>query len=185
MDFKASVKDKIESYCAQTKLTHEELAEKVEVSSNTISKWVNGTSVISGDKLVRLAEAMNMSIDYLAGVKEIAPGDIPKEIAALSDIFQFDLAAHTVTITNHLAQYLTDLKEVDEAVAKGLPEEGRKYWIQGLQEKYRKRVLEEDTQYFTFEIHEKGFLEDHDRKLRLEYGKIPAPGAGYIEPPKE
>lgn len=49
-------------------LSQEELAEKLGVSRQSISKWESGTSLPEIDKLILLSEYFNVSVDYL--VKE-------------------------------------------------------------------------------------------------------------------
>ena len=50
------------------KLSQEQLAEKLGVSRQAISKWELGTSLPEIDKLILMSEFFNVSIDYL--VKE-------------------------------------------------------------------------------------------------------------------
>ena len=139
MDFKTSVSEKIVAYCKNTDCSQAELAEKIGVSGNTVSKWVNMTAVIGGDKLRLLAEVMGMSVDYLSGSRDIEPGDEAREITALSDILKIDLLNGTLTIPSSLVEYLKGVKLLEESIAQGIPEEIRSLAIAGLQAKYNEK----------------------------------------------
>ena len=63
-------------------LSQEELAEKLHVVRQTISKWEKGLSVPDADLLIRLAEVLNTSVGTLLGAT-VAPEETP-EIQQLS-----------------------------------------------------------------------------------------------------
>lgn len=63
-------------------LTQVQLAEKARVPSGTISHFENGVRKPSFDNLVKLAEALAVSTDYLLG-READPAAAGEEIAAL------------------------------------------------------------------------------------------------------
>ena len=48
-------------------LSQEQLAEKLNVTRQTISNWENGSKIPSAETLDRLSEILNVSIDYLLG----------------------------------------------------------------------------------------------------------------------
>lgn len=48
-------------------LTQEELADKLEVSRQSISKWENGDSMPDADKLIKLSDTLGLSLDDLTG----------------------------------------------------------------------------------------------------------------------
>ena len=60
--------EKIYEYRKQNRWSQEELADKLDVSRQTISKWEVGKAVPELDKLIKLAELFNISVDEL--VKE-------------------------------------------------------------------------------------------------------------------
>ncbi len=64
-------------------LSQEELAEKIGVSRQAISKWESGTSLPEIEKLISLSEYFNVSIDYL--VKEQAEDEQIKEKPKAAD----------------------------------------------------------------------------------------------------
>ena len=47
--------------------TQEELAEKMQVSRQSVSKWENGEAVPELAKIIRLSELLNVSMDELCG----------------------------------------------------------------------------------------------------------------------
>lgn len=63
-------------------LLQEELAEKVHVVRQTVSKWEKGLSVPDADLLIRLAEALDTSVSTLLG-EPVDPEETP-EIQRLS-----------------------------------------------------------------------------------------------------
>ncbi len=63
-------------------LSQEELAEKLHVVRQTISKWEKGLSVPDADLLIRLAEVLNTSVSTLLGAS-VEPEETP-EIQQLS-----------------------------------------------------------------------------------------------------
>ena len=50
-------------------LSQREVAERLNVNINTVSRWENGTQKIQIDNLVMLADLYNSSADYLLGRK--------------------------------------------------------------------------------------------------------------------
>ena len=50
-------------------LSQREVAERLNVNINTVSRWENGTQKIQIDNLVMLADLYNSSTDYLLGRK--------------------------------------------------------------------------------------------------------------------
>ena len=64
-------------------LSQEELAEKIHVVRQTISKWEKGLSVPDADLLIRLAEALDTSVSTLLGTA-VEPAEAT-EIQQLSE----------------------------------------------------------------------------------------------------
>lgn len=58
-------------------LSQEELAERIHVVRQTVSKWEKGLSVPDADLLIRLAEALDTSVSTLLG-DPVEPEEIPK-----------------------------------------------------------------------------------------------------------
>lgn len=63
------------------KISQEELAVRVNVVRQTISKWEKGLSVPDADMLVKLAEALDVSTEALLGEAEVPPKNDTETIA--------------------------------------------------------------------------------------------------------
>ena len=57
--------DKILELRRSNNLSQEELAEKLDVSRQSISKWESGTSIPDLNKIIKLSEIFGVSTDYL------------------------------------------------------------------------------------------------------------------------
>lgn len=66
-----SFSDKIRLLRSQNQLSQEDLAVKMEVSRQTISKWESGVTYPEIDKLIAISELFDVSTDYL--LKEPEP----------------------------------------------------------------------------------------------------------------
>ncbi len=75
--------EKIYMLRKKNNLSQEELAEKIGVSRQAISKWESGTSLPEIEKLISLSEYFNVSIDYL--VKEQAEDEQIEEKPKAAD----------------------------------------------------------------------------------------------------
>lgn len=72
--------DKIILLRKKAGLTQEELAELLEVSRQSISKWENGTSIPDMEKIIRLSDVFHVSTDALLREDlSVDPGDEPVE----------------------------------------------------------------------------------------------------------
>ncbi len=60
-----STMERIKKLRIERGISQEELAERVNVSRQTISKWENGLAVPSGDNLARLGKALEVPVDAL------------------------------------------------------------------------------------------------------------------------
>lgn len=59
-------------------MTQEELAERLSVSRQTVSKWENGDCMPDADKFIRLSDILEISLDELAGREvEVEPIVLP------------------------------------------------------------------------------------------------------------
>lgn len=58
-------------------LTQEQLAEKLGVTRQAVSRWESDTAYPETDKIVRMAALFGVSCDYLLGVGELPAGDKP------------------------------------------------------------------------------------------------------------
>ncbi len=60
-----TISEKLYKLRKQSGLSQEELAEKLNVSRQAISKWETGTSIPESDKLISISNFFEVSLDYL------------------------------------------------------------------------------------------------------------------------
>lgn len=60
----------------QKGISQKELAKKLGVSASTVSDWANGKTEPKGPNLIKAAEIIGVSVDYLAGGQEVATGNV-------------------------------------------------------------------------------------------------------------
>lgn len=58
--------EKIYNLRKANNLSQEQLAAKIDVSRQTISKWESGRSIPHGDKLIRLCSIFNVTLNYIS-----------------------------------------------------------------------------------------------------------------------
>ncbi len=59
-------------------MTQEELADRLSVSRQTVSKWENGECMPDAEKFIRLSDILGISLDELVGREaEVAPIVLP------------------------------------------------------------------------------------------------------------
>lgn len=69
--------DKILSLRKQANLTQEELAEKLEVSRQAISRWEMGTALPDAANLLRMSKLFGVTVDYLVNDEYASERDLP------------------------------------------------------------------------------------------------------------
>lgn len=69
--------EKLHSLRKKSGLSQEELAEKLDVSRQAISKWESGVSVPESEKLIVISSYFNVSVDYL--LKDEIKSPSPRE----------------------------------------------------------------------------------------------------------
>lgn len=70
-----SFSEKIVLLRKQAGLSQEELAEKLQISRQSISKWESGQSMPESDKLLSLSRALGSSVDFLLDDEKTSPAD--------------------------------------------------------------------------------------------------------------
>lgn len=85
----SSVGDKIYRLRKQNGLSQEELADKIEVSRQSVSKWETNTMTPGTEQIVALAKLFKVSIDYL-----ILNEEDRKEVAASQDLMPAKTKKH-------------------------------------------------------------------------------------------
>ena len=66
-------------------ITQDELAEKLDVSRQSVSKWENGECMPEAEKLIKLADILDISLDELTG-RETAAKSEPASNAPLATV---------------------------------------------------------------------------------------------------
>jgi len=85
----------------QKGISQKELAKKLGVSASTVSDWANGKTEPKGPNLIKAAEIIGVSVDYLAGGQEVVTGNVHTNNGIIGH-------AHApVTIINGLERFLT------------------------------------------------------------------------------
>lgn len=74
------ISEKIRELRKKAGLSQEELAEKIDVSRQSVSKWESAQTVPEMGKLIKLSEIFNVSLDYLISDENQAEDEMPQEI---------------------------------------------------------------------------------------------------------
>ena len=85
-----SMNNKIKELRKKKKLTQEELAEKINVTKLTISRWERGERVPKSDKAQQLADFLGVSVSYLLGYSDYKNKDMYLEEHSLDHIIESD-----------------------------------------------------------------------------------------------
>lgn len=78
--------EKIYKLRRKSGLSQEQLAEKIGVSRQAISKWEGGSSTPELDKLMALSEFFNLTIDELTSEQDINADTVDKERKTVCDL---------------------------------------------------------------------------------------------------
>lgn len=153
------------------------------VPETAVSKWLNGKGM-EISSAIEIADVLNTSLDYLTGRTKIEPGNEAKELSALDDILHFDPVDKTLRISKGLDIYLTELQKANEAMKNGMDRRVYDTWIEVAQKNYLQDIKNgaHKGEYVEYEVFPKGHLESKIKMLKQEYGRLPAPAAGSIEP---
>ncbi len=74
--------EKLTALRKSKELTQEQLAEKLNVSRQSVSKWENGQVIPEAEKLIELSRAFDVTLDYL-----LMPSEID-ELSVKTDILE-------------------------------------------------------------------------------------------------
>jgi transcriptional regulator with XRE-family HTH domain len=103
-----TIKDRIRQLRETRRLTQLELAEKAGLPAATISHFETGIRTPGTTTLHRLAEALEVSVDYLLGREEAAPSGPEARV-----IFR-NLTGMTDSSLKALAKMSEELKKIDD-----------------------------------------------------------------------
>lgn len=85
----------------QKGISQKELAKKLGVSASTVSDWANGKTDPKGTNLIKAAEIIGVSVDFLAGGQDVITGNVHTNNGIIGH-------AHApVTIINGSERFLT------------------------------------------------------------------------------
>jgi transcriptional regulator with XRE-family HTH domain len=129
--------NKISSRRKELSMTQDELATKLFVTHQAVSKWENGKSIPTIDVLVELTSLLNISIDYLLDHNEIDEFDYENKFRNYS----------RETVFNHILAHLEDNQPKD--ILYLLNETERKKYIIALTNNMSSTVLQECFPYCT------------------------------------
>jgi transcriptional regulator with XRE-family HTH domain len=76
-DFMMKLSDKIIKHRKSTGWSHEDFAEKLNVSRQAISRWENGTALPDAQNLLQISKLFGVSADYLLNDDYESDNDIP------------------------------------------------------------------------------------------------------------
>ncbi len=81
------INDNIRKYRKDRGISQEELAVRLHVVRQTVSKWEKGLSVPDADVLIRMAEVLEVPVSKLLGIEvnEVAGDDLSNELARLNE----------------------------------------------------------------------------------------------------
>lgn len=81
------INDNIKKYRKDNGISQEELAVRLHVVRQTVSKWEKGLSVPDADVLIRMAEVLEVPVSKLLGIEvnEVAVDDLSNELARLNE----------------------------------------------------------------------------------------------------
>jgi len=109
-------------------MTQQEVADLIGVSRQNVGAWIKGDSVPSIYALPKIAEAFNVSTDYLLGRGKIKSDDEDVKIACkVTGLSEFTVlllseAIPTIQIRNRLDPQMMDIPVKDWVISKVLPE---------------------------------------------------------------
>ena len=129
--------NKISSRRKELSMTQDELATKLFVTHQAVSKWENGKSIPTIDVLVELTNVLDISIDYLLDHNEIDEFDYENQFKNYS----------RETVFNHIISHLQDNHPKD--ILYLLKETERKKYIIALSTNMNSTVLQECFPYCT------------------------------------
>ena len=81
-----SIADRIQTLRKSKGISQEELADKIGVSRQAVSKWESAQSTPDLQKIIRMAELFQVSTDYLLTGRSFETLHIQKQLSAAQDI---------------------------------------------------------------------------------------------------
>lgn len=79
--------DTLREYLSSHGISQKWVAEKMNTTYATVSRYVSGERVPSVESLVELAQALNVSVDFLLGVEPPEKNRTPADVSVLTDCY--------------------------------------------------------------------------------------------------
>ena len=101
----ASIGERIRQLRKENKLSQKDLAERLKVASNTVSKWELGTQDPDEENLVKMSELFDVPLVYLGGTSDDRsfPEPTDEEGAAVAEDDENDALKHMVQLYRDLS----------------------------------------------------------------------------------
>ena len=97
-----------------------ELSVMLDVTKNTFRQWTNSNATPTMEKLIKLAEYFNVSVDYLTGKSPIKSPEIETRAAVLryglSEVGLSELSAMPLSEMNHGAEHINAMNRKAETM---------------------------------------------------------------------
>ena len=91
------MQDKIIKLRKENGWSQEELAEKIDVSRQTISRWENGTALPDAQNVLQISKLFHVTTDYLLNDDYKSDNDIPVVQIATKDLYSKKKQHHLIT----------------------------------------------------------------------------------------
>ena len=104
---KATFQDQIKKLISQRGITQRTIAEKLNTTDTTISRYVSGDRTPNLETLVALAEVLNVSLNTLAGVEPPAKPRQAPDVSILVSCYQLSSDADRAVLWALLDRYMT------------------------------------------------------------------------------
>lgn len=131
-------------------LSQEELAEKLNVSRQAISRWENGTALPDASNILQLSKIFGVTADYLLNDSYQSDNDVPKVKAATADgMHQIMIFLITLEVMILIMQFMTAiiLQNAFFGVMSYIPFVAV---VGGFEYAYRKRAAEQNEDTIRF-----------------------------------
>lgn len=113
---------KLRSILIDMEISQAELSEKTGLTQATISRYLNGKMVPTGDKLYILSKTLNVSVDYMLGISDNKKINLQKSNSNV-DSKNFTLVAHR---TNRNESDIRDIEDLKDLIRQVISEEKNK-----------------------------------------------------------
>ena len=111
--------DRIREICKMEGITQERLAEVAEIDTKTVSRAVNGESILSGEAVIKIYMKWGYLPDWIYGISPLSKDDDRLYFVDVRDLVQIDGDVIKISIKEHLYEILTKGREIVSELADG------------------------------------------------------------------